>query len=123
MARTNIAAVSITPIASNGYNLTDSADFTTLGVGADNGVTFTFATNNEVILKNPTGGAAVFTFIVAVRDAEATSVGATITDTTVTVAAGKTHILDKLSELFRDATTKLVAIDCDVAGEVLVLER
>lgn len=122
MPRTTISRTTITPIGSGGYNLTDSADFSTLTPGADNGVEFPYSTNDEVVLRNSTAGAAVFTFIIAQRAAEDAAVGGTITDTTVTVAAGKDYTLAGLSELFRDDDGN-VAIDCDVAGKVLVLAR
>ena len=122
MARTTISATTFTSIASNGYNLTDSGDFNTLTPGSGNGVEFEYSSSNEIILKNDTGGPAVFTFVIGVRAAEDTEVGGTITDTTVTVADGKTHVLNDLNELFRNSDGN-VYIDCDVAGKVLLLDR
>ena len=60
MARTGITAVAITD---TGYNLTDSAGFTTMSTGAGNGVSFAQAGSDRIVLKNDTGGAAVFNFI------------------------------------------------------------
>jgi len=92
MARTAISATTITAITSNGYNLTDSADFTTLTTGSGNGVKFTYDSKDEVILKNDTAGAAVFTLVVGIGGS-ITDVGGSITDPTVTVAAGKNTCL------------------------------
>ena len=57
MSRTPITA---TTIADTGTNLTD-ATYATLSTGAGNGVKFAYSKNNTIVLKNDTGGAAVFT--------------------------------------------------------------
>lgn len=117
MARTAINAVQMDD---DGYNLTDSADFTALAVGAGNGVTFDYDTRNELILKNTTAGAATYTLKVP-TPSEYAAKGATVPDVAVVVAAGKTWRYP-LSGIFRQSDGK-VYVDCDVAGSVLVLRK
>jgi len=118
MARTAITATSVPSTSSNGYNLTDSADFSVLATGSNNGVEFDYAVEDVVILKNTTGGAAVYT-LVAKAITGLTNAGGSVTDPTVTVAAGKTHVI-KPAAIFNQANGKFY-IDCDVAGSALVL--
>lgn len=113
MTRVAVAAVSL-PATS--YNLTDSADFETLATGSNNGVTITYSDINVLLLKNTTGGAAVFTIKVVVP---AGYDRVTVSDETVSVAAGDTHLYP-LAPIFRQSDGKIY-IDCDVAGEVLAL--
>lgn len=121
MSRTAVSATTITAITSNGYNLTDSTDFTTLATGSGNGVEFTYDANDILILKNDTAGSAIFTFVVATPSG-VSSVGGSITSPTITVAAGKTHVMPALPIVFKQSDDK-VYIDCDAAGEVLLLNR
>lgn len=114
MART---AISVVPITAGGYNLTDSAGFSTLATGADNGVTFTFDPTDVLILKNDTGGAAVFT--IKVPTPGDYSGITTVADETVSVATAKTWVY-QLTKVFKQDDGK-VYVDCDVAGKVLVL--
>ncbi len=114
MARTAKAATSI-PDA--GYNLTDSADFATLGVGANNGVTVGYNPAARLVLKNTTGGAATFTIKIPTPPQFA-AIGITLSDMTRTVAAGKTWVL-KPHAVMRQADGDIY-IDCDVAGSILV---
>lgn len=115
MTRAAITAVKITD---TGYNLTDSAGFTALSTGAGNGVSFALDGRDLIVLKNTTGGAAVFTIKVP-TPAELTAKGVTVPDVTVTVAAAKSWVY-KLSGIFGQADGD-VYIDCDVAGSILVL--
>ncbi len=115
MSRATITAVAITD---TGYNLTDSAGFTTMSTGAGNGVAFAQSGSDRIILKNDTGGAAVFTVKVPTPSGY-TALGLTIPDMTVTVANGKTWVLEPHS-LFRQSDGAIY-IDCDVAGKILVL--
>lgn len=117
MARTAITPVEI---ADTGYNLTDSADFQTLGTGAGNGVEFEYQPNLEVILKNSTGGSAVYTFKVP-TPAPYGNKGQTLADVTKTVATAKSWVYP-LSSIFKQADGK-VYIDCDVAGAVLLRQK
>lgn len=117
MARATIVSVAI---SDNGYNLTDSAGFATLGTGAGNGVAFTYAAKDVVVLKNDTGGTAVFTLKVP-SPAAYTLKGLTVPDESVSVANGKTYLYP-LSSIFKQSDDS-VYIDCDVAGKVLVLQR
>lgn len=118
MAATEINKVAI-PHSSAGYNLTDSVDFSTLVAGSGNGVKFTFEQQLIVLLKNDTGGPAVFTFK-AQLGANYTSYGVTLTNPTLSVANGKTYIW-RPENIFR-ASDGFVTIECDVAGKVLVLD-
>lgn len=118
MARATITKVTIPSPTSNGYNLTDSADYTVLSTGSGNGVSFAYDTNTTILLKNPTGGAAVFTIVLR-PPTTVTAVGGSVVDPTVTVAAAKEHLL-KPASVFNQAGD-LMFIDCDVAASVLVL--
>ena len=120
MAETNITAVAI-PGNDTGYALTDSSDFATLSTGAGNGVKFDFKANDIVILKNDTGGAAVFTLI-AQEGSSFTTYNAAVTNPTVSVATAKTFVL-KLAELFKKVSDGKAYIECDVAGKVLVMSH
>lgn len=116
MARTAITPVAI-PDA--GYNLTDSAGFTALSTGAGNGVEIPLDYVRQrvrLVLKNTTGGAAVYTIKVP-APAEYSAKAATIQDVTVTVAAGKTWLYE-LTGIFKQSDDA-VYVDCDVAGSVL----
>ncbi len=115
MARTAITATDLTK---TGYNLTDSTGFTTLSAGSGNGITVTFDANDVLILKNDTGGAAVFTLKVP-GETKYADKGITVPDETVPVANGKTWIY-QLTGIFKQSDGK-VYIDCDVAGKLLVL--
>ena len=118
MARATLTPTTLTAISSNGYNLTDSSDFTTLSTGSGNGVEFTHDPADLVVLKNDTGGAATYTLVLPALS-QVTDVGGSVTDPTVTVADGKTHVF-KSPTVLKQADGK-VYIDCDVAAEVLVL--
>lgn len=121
MARAALSATTITAITSNGYNLTDSSDFTTLSTGSGNGVEFTYDANDVLVLKNDTGGTATFTFVIATPSG-VSAVGGSITSPTVEVADGKTHVMPSLPTVFKQADGK-VYVDCDVAGKVLLLNK
>lgn len=115
MARTAIAPIDL---SKTGYNLTDSADFTTLTLGSGNGITVLFDPKDILILKNDTGGSAVFTLKVP-GETKYSDKNAVVPDVSVTVANGKTWVY-QLTNIFKQADGK-VYIDCDVAGKVLVL--
>ncbi len=116
MARSTLAAVDI---PATGYNLTDSAAFAVLTPGATNGKIIDYDAAARIILKNTTGGAAVYT-IKMVTPSQFSALGLTLSDMTVTVAAGKTWEL-KPHAAMQQADGKLY-IDCDVAGSLLVLK-
>ena len=113
------SAVTKQTVARNltGYNLA-SISFVATGVGAGNGRYWSHLQSDVVLLKNDTGGAAVFT-IVFTAPSEYTRFGMTIASPTVTVADGKTVAL-RLGELLQD-TSQQILLDCDVAGKVAVL--
>lgn len=115
-----MATTPITPtqLTETGYNLTDSSDFDTLSPGSGNGVEFTFDVNDFVVLKNATGGPAVFTLTVP-NPTEYNTKGITVPDATVTVGDGKTWIY-KLSSIFKQSDGDVI-VECDVAGDILVL--
>lgn len=116
MARATITSVTISLA---GYNLTDSASFTTLSTGAGNGVDFVFNASDIVFLKNDTGGGAVFTITVPTPSTMTSRT--TVNDDTVSVATGKTYVM-KLNSIYKN-TDGSVYIDCDVAGKVLVMNQ
>lgn len=115
MARTTIAVTS-RPVT--GYNLTDSTDFTTMTAGAGNGVSFPFDGNNQIVLKNDSGGASTFTIKVP-TPASYTALGLTIPDVNVSIANGKSWVFEPNS-VWRQSDGNIY-IDCSVAGKVLVL--
>ena len=117
MAATLITATSV-PQSVTGLNITD-ATYSTLTSGGSNGVKFTAPASGLVLLKNDTGGSAVFT----VNMSTPTSISAysgSVTSPTITVATGKTYLL-RLSEIFKDSSGQ-ITITCDVAGKVIVLD-
>jgi len=118
MARVALTKITPTALTSNATNITDAAE-TTMATGAGNGVTFAYDKKDLIILNNPTGGNAIYSFII--YDAAGVSAaGGSITDTTITVATTKKHILSELPIIFQQADN-LVYVDCDVAGEIAVI--
>ncbi len=115
MSRTTITAVNV---PDTGYNLTDSASFATLGVGASNGVAFAYDPGDLVVLKNDSGSSATYTFKVP-TPVQFSSVGATLSDVTVVVATGKTFLYP-LNGVFKQGDGN-VYLDCSVAGKAMVL--
>lgn len=115
MARTPITR---TALPAAGYNLTDSADFDTLSTGAGNGIEVPYRPGDILILKNGTGGAAVFTVKVR-QPQDFTAQGITVPDDSFTVADGKSWIVP-LANVFKQ-TDGDIYVDCDVAGQVLLL--
>lgn len=117
MARATITPTAVPFVVAAGLNLTD-ATFDTLSTGSGNGVQFPYDPTDLVVLKNTTGGNAVFTLVLAAQ-AAITAVGGTVGNPTVTVATGKTRVM-RLPGLFRQSDGN-VYIDCDVAAQILVL--
>jgi hypothetical protein len=115
MARSAFTTITI---PATGYNLTDSADFAALSTGAGNGKEVVYDPASRIVLKNTTGGAAAFTIKVP-TPSQYSSIGITLSDMTVTVAASKTWEL-KPHATWQQSDGK-VYIDCDVAGSLLVL--
>ena len=115
-----MARSALNPVAipATGYNLTDSADFAALSAGATNGKEIVYDAAGRIILKNTTGGAAVYTIKVP-TPAQYSQIGITLSDMTITVAAGKTWEV-KPHAAMRQADGKIY-IDCDVAGSILVV--
>ncbi len=114
MARTPISR---TAVADTGLNLTD-ATYATLATGAGNGVEVPYREADLLVLKNATGGAAVFTLKVK-QPPQFSGQSITVPDKTVTVATGKTWVYPTAT-IFRQ-TDGDIYIDCDVAGAVLAL--
>lgn len=114
MARTPITR---TAVPDTGLNLTD-ASFSTLSTGATNGVEIPYREADLIVLKNDTGGAAVFTLKVK-QPAQYSGQSITVPDKTVSVATGKTHVYPTAT-IFKQ-TDGDIYIDCDVAGKVLAL--
>lgn len=114
------AAITAVTVSDNGYNLTDSASFATLGTGAGNGVSFEYSQRDLLVLKNGTGGSAVYTIKVPTPTAFSER-GLTVPDETVTVATGKTWLYP-MSAIFKQSDDA-VYVDCDVAASILVMRR
>lgn len=115
MARTALTPIGI-PNA--GYNLTDSADFAVMATGANNGKIIPAASATRIILKNTTGGAAVYTIKIP-TPSQYTAIGLTLSDMAVTVAAGKTWELKSHAAMIQADGN--IYIDCDVAASILVM--
>lgn len=111
------AALTRTVLPATGLNLTD-ATFATLGTGAGNGVEFNYRKGDLLVLKNDTGGAAVFTLVVP-DPASLSAIGASVGDMSVSVATGKTWVVPVAAVLRQNDGD--VYVDCDVAGKAMVL--
>lgn len=111
------ATITRTAVPDTGLNLTD-ASYATLATGAGNGVEVPYREADLLVLKNATGGAAVFTLKVK-QPAQYSGQSITVPDKTVTVATGKTWVYPTAT-IFRQ-TDGDIYIDCDVAGNVLAL--
>lgn len=117
MARAALVKTEQVALTSNGLNLTDAA-LTTLSTGSGNGVSFAYDGNDLVVLRNDTGGDAVYTLVLRSLTG-VTSVGGSLTNPTVTVATAKDHVF-KLPDIFKQADGNAY-IDCDVAAKVGVI--
>jgi len=115
MAAATISAVSA---GANGYNLTDSADFTTLATGAGNGVTFDYNARDLIILKNEAGQSATVT--VKTPQPAAYSGIITLPDESFSIADGDTHLYPML-QIFKNASTGKITIECDQAIDILIV--
>lgn len=111
------ATITRTAVPVTGLNLTD-ATYSTLATGAGNGVEVPYREADLIVLKNGTGGAAVFT-LKAKQPTQYSEQSVTVPDKTVTVAAGKTWVYPTAT-IFRQNDGDIY-IDCDVAGAVLAL--
>lgn len=114
MAREALARTAV-PVA--GLNLTD-ATYETLTLGANNGVEIPYRAGDLLVLKNATGGAAVYTIKTAQPTAYSTH-SITVPDKTITVATGKTWVV-KLDTIWKQSDNDIY-VDCDVAGDILML--
>ncbi|MCL4295670.1 MAG: hypothetical protein KJ077_08080 [Anaerolineae bacterium] len=114
MARSNISAQAV---GDAGLNITDMT-MTTMSAGANNGVMVPYSPANKLLLRNGTGGDAVYTIKVPTPGAYSGK-GVTIPDVTVTLATGKDMIY-KLSPLFKQSDDK-VYVDCDVAAKIAAI--
>lgn len=112
------SALAATTIAATGYNLSDSADFVVLSTGAANGKEITYDPAYRIVLKNPTGGNAIYTIKIP-TPAQYTAIGITLSDMTVTV--GTTDIWELKPHAAMCQSDGKIYIDCDVAGALLVL--
>lgn len=111
------AAMSRQTIAKTGLNLTD-ATFTTMTLGAGNGVEVPYVRGLILVLKNDTGGAATFTIKVA-TPAESSNFGSTYGDISRSVADGKTWLVP-VNQISKQADGD-VYVDCSVAGKIAAL--
>lgn len=115
MTTTAITADSLPAI---GYNLTDSADYTTMTSGAGNGVEFAYDPNAVIVLNNDSGAEAVYTFKTPTTDALSAK-GITTPDAAVTVANGKIWLY-KLASIFKQSDGDVI-VECDQTAKILVL--
>jgi hypothetical protein len=87
--------------------------------GATNGVMVPYTANTKIILRNDSGGDAVYTFKVP-QETKYSGKGVTVPDAAVTLATGKIMIYP-LSSIFKQSDEK-VYIDCDVAGKIAAIQ-
>lgn len=121
MATATIAAVEIDD---DGYDIIGSTDFETLVAGTGNGVEFEYNPNDLIILKNTVASVANFDILVPTPTPYST-IGVTIPDDSVQLAAGDTteqYWVHKIFAPYRQSAGTVI-IECDVAGEVLVLRK
>lgn len=102
-----------------GFNVIDGT-YATLSTGSGNGVEFTYDPSAMVFLRNGTGGDATFSILVP-TPAQFAAKGVTVPADTVVVPTGDT-IVYPMSPIYKQAAGT-VKIECDVAGEVLVLGK
>lgn len=117
MAVTPITKVTL-PHTNAGYDLTGSADFTTLSTGSGNGVSYAWNSGDVLVLRNSTGGTATYTIKFG-PFVSITGYGGSVTNMTRTVATTKDYFM-RLDSQFADASGNVI-IECDVAGKVLVI--
>lgn len=119
MATTVIQPVNLFASAAS-YDVSNSADFSTLTTGSGNGIEVAWKDALFAILKNDTGGAAVFTIKVPTPSSYDGIVA--IPDDTVSVPNGELHIY-RLAAVLKQLTGTSagnIIIECDVAGKVLI---
>lgn len=114
MARTDITAQAV-PDA--GLNITDMT-MTTMSTGASNGVMVPYDPGTKLLLRNGTGGAAVYTIKVPTPSSYGDH-SITIPDKTVNLATAKDMVY-KLDAIFKQSDGK-VYIDCDVAAKIAAI--
>jgi len=117
MARVDLVPTIPTTIANNGTALTNVSG-TTIVPGADNGFQIKPIAGDILILNEVTAGVAVIT-LVSPADTKLESLGAVITDATMSIASNFQHVISIPSVLLQ-ADGKLY-LDCDVAIEVTLL--
>lgn len=114
MSRVDITAQAV---ADAGLNITDMT-MTTMSTGAGNGVMVPYDPTTKLLLRNSTGGAAVYTVKVPTPTSYS-NFSITIPDRTISLATGKDMIV-KLDPVFKQSDSK-VYIDCDVAGKIAAI--
>lgn len=113
------AAISVGTIPAGGLDVILGGTYATMGVGANNGVTFDYQPGALVIVRNTSGATATFTFKVPTADGYAAK-GLTVPDATLAVPNART-VLYPLSGIFVQPDGR-VAVDCDVAGLIAVVQ-
>lgn len=111
------AACARTAITAASLNITDLA-YTTMTLGANNGVEIPYQPGDLLVLYNHTAGPAVYT-IKTVQPTVYSAESLTVPDKTFTVAATKMHVL-LLTTIWRNADGKLY-VDCDIAAKIAML--
>lgn len=114
MARTVIAR---TALPATGFNLTD-ATYTTLGVGATNGVEAPYRAGDLLVLNNTTAGSVTYTIKVAQPGVYAGQ-GVVVPDISVVVGIAKI-VAYPIADIMNQATG-VIQVDCTAAAKALVL--
>lgn len=119
MARTDLLTANIhVKSANTGLNLTDAAT-QTMVLGADNGIETPYVPGADILLRNDTGGAAVYTVEVPTPTEQA-NIGLTTPDKTVSVATAK-DVLLPMAAAYKQSDGNIY-IDCDVAAKIAVIK-
>lgn len=114
MAAVVVVATSI----GSSLNITD-ATFTTLVLGAGEGIKFLHDSGGTILLKNATGGSVNYTFKMPAI-AALTALSLTTPDYVIAVANNKT-VMVPMSSSFR-ASDGYITIECSAAAQALILK-
>lgn len=122
MTRSALSGKTSIPAVDSQLDFTNDPTYDVMSTGDGNGVSFSYGSNDIVILNNDSGGPAVYTFKISDQGQGASieTVGGVVTDPTVTVPDGEVHLVRAVNELFRNSDGD-VYVDCDSAAKIGVL--
>lgn len=112
------AAIAVETMPHAGIDLNVGGTYTTMGVGADNGVEFEYSPGALLYLRNTTGATITFTVLVPTPDAYAQS-GIVIPDVAISVLNSRS-VAYQSSGIFAHPDGKM-RVDCSAAGLIAVM--